>query len=65
MMGEPRLTVAQREELGDCRLVLDAAAHNVRAAQRGEEAVQAIDNAISGAEQALVTLRRLREQLGG
>ena len=59
-MSQIRLTVAQREELGDCRLVLDGAAHNVRAAQGGDEVIQSLDNAIEAAEQALAALRRLR-----
>ena len=57
---QPHLSVAMREELGDCRLVLDSAAHNVRAALGGDEVVQSLDNAIVAAEQALVALKRIR-----
>jgi hypothetical protein len=64
MQAAPRFTKRQAEDLGDARLVLDSAAHNTRAAIRGEDALQALDNAIAQAEQALATLRRIREEVG-
>ncbi len=58
-----RLSSKQREELSDLKVVLMAAAHNVQAAVRGDEIVQAVDNALMQAEQAVVSLRRIQEQL--
>ena len=63
MQTAPRFTKRQAEDLGDARLVLDSAAHNTRAAIRGEEPLQALDNAITQAQQALETLLRIRAEL--
>jgi hypothetical protein len=64
MQATPRFSKRQAEDLGDARLVLDSAAHNTRAAIRGEDSLQALDNAIAQAEQALETLRRIRAEVG-
>ncbi len=57
------LTAAQREDLGDARLVLESAAHNARVACgpliAADDAAQALANATAQAEQGLATLRRI------
>jgi hypothetical protein len=63
--GQPtakRLGAAAREDLGDARLLLETAAHNVAAALRvadGEEAHSALITALAMASQAHATLLRV------
>ncbi len=66
MTTRPRpLTKAALEELGDARLLLETALHNVQAAVRTPaEPDQAIISAISMLEQALSGLSRVRSQRG-
>ncbi len=68
--GEPtatRLGATAREDLGDARLLLDTAAHNVAAALRqGDplEARAAIATALAMAGQAHAALERVAASLG-
>jgi hypothetical protein len=68
--GEPtakRLGAAEREDLGDARLLLETAAHNVAAALRvsdPEEARAAIATALAMAGQAQTTLQRVAGSCG-
>ncbi len=59
-----RLTAKEKEQVGDARLLLDSAAHNLRSAQ-GDEAVQSLINAEELATQALQAIRRIRESIAG
>ena len=66
---EPRtFTLKQREDLGDARLVLETAVHNLRAASGTvidpAEAVEALETALTMTEQTIVTLRRVRNAMG-
>ena len=69
---EPRkprtFTLKQREDLGDARLVLETAVHNLRAASGividPAEAVEALETALTMTEQTIITLRRVRNALG-
>lgn len=64
--GPRRFSTKAREDLGDVRLVLDTAAHNVQAAAKNPdpaEAVEALETALTMAEQAVSTMRRVRESL--
>jgi hypothetical protein len=71
---KPRpLTKAAIEDLGDARLVLDTASHNLNALARGKlemlgpdaDVDQAIENALRQVEQVVKTLKRVREARGG
>lgn len=56
-----------RENLGDARLLLDSAAHNAQVAARNldqSEALEALNSALTMAEQALVALKRVRDSQG-
>ena len=61
-------TLKQREDLGDARLVLETAVHNLRAASGTvidpTEAVEALETALTMTEQPIVTLRRVRNAMG-
>jgi hypothetical protein len=66
---KPRtFTLKQREDLGDARLVLETAVHNLRAASGTvidpTEAVEALETALTMTEQTIVTLRRVRNAMG-
>ncbi len=66
---KPRtFTLKQREDLGDARLVLETALHNLRAASGTvidqTEAVEALETALTMTEQTIVTLRRVRNAMG-
>ena len=69
---EPRkprtFSLKQREDLGDARLVLETAVHNLRAASGividPTEAVEALETALTMTEQTIVTLRRVRNAMG-
>ena len=66
---KPRtFSLKQREDLGDARLVLETAVHNLRAASGividPTEAVEALETALTMTEQTIVTLRRVRNALG-
>ena len=68
MVDLPRLSKDQREQVGDARLMLEAAAHNaaiVAKHQGGLDADQrqALENAAAQAAQAAGTLRRVLVQL--
>ena len=58
----------QREDLGDARLVLETAVHNLRAATSLTadplEAIEALTTALTMAEQTITTLRRVKDALG-
>ena len=62
------LSEAQRDDLGDARLVLESAAHNARVAlaplNDPEDVRQALANAVAQAEQGVATLRRVMAELG-
>ncbi len=57
----------QREDLGDARLILETAVHNLRAATSLTsdplEAVEALQTALTMTEQTITTLRRVRDAL--
>ncbi len=62
---KPRpLSKAALEELGDTRLLLDTASHNLQAAVRQQAPApdpdQALDSAITQLEQILSTLKRIQ-----
>ena len=61
-------SLKQREDLGDARLVLETAVHNLRAAAGTVidpvEAVEALETALIMTEQTIVTLRRVRDAMG-
>jgi hypothetical protein len=62
--GPKRFNAKQREDLGDARLVLDTALHNLRAAITNPdpgEAIIALETALTMIEQTTETLRRVRE----
>ena len=66
---KPRtFTLKQREDLGDARLVLETAVHNLRAASGividPAEAVEALETALTMTEQTIITLRRVRNAMG-
>jgi hypothetical protein len=66
---KPRtFSLKQREDLGDARLVLETAVHNLRAASGividPTEAVEALETALTMTEQTIVTLRRVRNAMG-
>lgn len=58
-----KLSTKQREDLGDARLILETAVHNLRAASSQTidpaEAVEALQTALTMAEQTIATLRRI------
>ena len=59
-----RFSAKQREDLGDARLVLDTAIHNIRAAITNNDpadAFEALETALTMTEQTIVTLRRVRD----
>ena len=65
---KPRtFSLKQREDLGDARLVLETAVHNLRAASGividPAEAVEALKTALTMTEQTIVTLRRVRNAM--
>ena len=59
-----KFSAKQREDLGDARLVLETAVHNLRAASSQTidpaEAVEALQTALTMTEQTIATLRRIR-----
>ena len=59
------LRLADREDLGDAKLLLGAAQGNLQAALIGNETEAAVRNAEQAAEQALITIRRVRERVLG
>jgi len=64
----PRLSKDQREQAGDARLMLEAAAHNAAIVVRkqgtlDDDGRQALENAAAQAAQAAGTLKRLLVQL--
>jgi hypothetical protein len=65
--GPKKFNAKQREDLGDARLVLETAVHNLRAAtSQGidpAEAIEALDTALTMTEQTISTLRRVREAM--
>ena len=65
--GPKKFNVKQREDLGDARLVLETAVHNLRAAtSQGidpAEAIEALDTALTMTEQTISTLKRVREAM--
>jgi hypothetical protein len=68
MVDLPRLTKAQREQVGDARLLLEAAAHNalIVAKELGgldPGQYQALESAAAQAAQAAGTLRRVVLQM--
>lgn len=65
MSNAPRRKIpkALLEELSDARLLLDTAAHNVQGLIRGQGTNDAIAAALTMAEQAVSTLRRVRDNL--
>jgi hypothetical protein len=67
-MGTRKLTNACREDVGDARLKLDTAAHNLQAMLKNpqdDEVREALDNAVAMTTQALAALRRVQGHLGG
>ena len=68
MVDLPRLSKDQREQVGDARLMLEAAAHNAGILARHQGGLdadqrQALENAAAQAAQAAGTLRRVVLQL--
>jgi hypothetical protein len=68
MVAIGRLTAAEREQLSDARLLLEAAAHAARQielakGELGDEARQSLDNACNQAAQAAAGLKRLKAGL--
>ena len=64
--GPKRFNAKQREDLGDARLVLDTAMHNIRAAITNTdpaEALAALDTALTMIEQTTSTMRRVRDSM--
>lgn len=65
--GPKRFNAKQREDLGDARLVLETAVHNLRAAASQTidpaEAIEALQTALTMTEQTIATLRRVRESM--
>ncbi len=59
------LRIADREDLGDAKLLLASAQGNLQAALIGNETEAAVRNAEQAAEQALITIRRVRERVLG
>ena len=59
------LRLIDREDLGDAKLLLATAQGNIQAAIIGKEIEDAVRNAEHAAEQALVTIRRVRERVLG
>ncbi len=68
MVDHPRLSKAQREQIGDARLMLEAAAHNASILAKLTDAldpggIQALENSAAQAAQAAGTLRRVMLQV--
>lgn len=65
--GPKKFSAKQREDLGDARLVLETAVHNLRAASSQTidpaEAIEALQTALTMTEQTISTLRRVREAM--
>jgi hypothetical protein len=65
--GPKKFNAKQREDLGDARLVLETAVHNLRVATSQTidpaEAVEALQTALTMTEQTITTLRRVRESM--
>lgn len=65
--GPKRFSAKQREDLGDARLVLETAVHNLRAASSQTidpaEAIEALQTALTMTEQTISTLRRVRQAM--
>jgi hypothetical protein len=61
-MAALKLTLGEREQLSDCRLLFAAAEHDVQVVVRGlsPDCAEALDHALEQAEQALAGLRRVR-----
>jgi hypothetical protein len=61
--GPKKFSAKQREDLGDARLVLETAVHNLRAASSQTidpaEAIEALQTALTMTEQTIATLRRV------
>lgn len=57
-----KIPKALLEDLSDARLLLETAAHNVQSLIRKQESDEALDAALHMAEQAVSTLRRIREK---
>ena len=55
-------SLKQREDLGDARLVLETAVHNLRAA--AGTVIDPVETARTMTEQTIVTLRRVRDAMG-
>ncbi|MBA3698451.1 MAG: hypothetical protein H0W78_06330 [Planctomycetes bacterium] len=62
-----KFSAKQREDLGDARLVLETAVHNLRAATSQTidpaEAIAALQTALTMTEQTITTLRRVHQAL--
>jgi hypothetical protein len=56
-----KLTMGEREQLSDCRLLFAAAEHDIQVVVRGlsPDGAEALDHALEQAEQALAGLRRV------
>ena len=68
MVDLPKLSKDQREQVGDARLMLEAAAHNAAIVAKfqgvlDDDQRQALENAAAQAAQAAGTLRRVVLQL--
>jgi hypothetical protein len=64
--GPRPFSAKHKEELGDARLVLDTAMHNLRAAITNKDPVEALialETALSMVEQTNSTLRRVRDSI--
>ena len=59
------LRLADKEDLADAKLLLATAQGNIQAALIGQDLTDAVRNAEHAAEQALVTIRRVRERVIG
>lgn len=61
-MAALKLTIAEREQLSDCRLLLAAAEHDVQVAVRGlgADCAEALGHALEQAEQAVAGMRRVQ-----
>ncbi len=62
-----KFSAKQREDLGDARLVLETAVHNLRAASSQTidpaEAIDALQTALTMTEQTITTLRRVHQAM--
>lgn len=60
-----KLSAAMKEDLGDARVLLETAAHNVQVSLRLGEEGDGLGTALTMAEQAVAALRRVQQKLGG